>query len=61
MLMMRQAPAAIASRAIRHRLDRLVEADRRLQPPLQRRVIGHIVVVERLLDHHQVEGVERAR
>ena len=41
-----------------HRLDRLVQADRRLQPPLQRRMIGHIVVVERLLDHHQAERVE---
>ena len=32
MLMIRQAPAAIASRATPNRLDRLVEADRRLQP-----------------------------
>ena len=55
MLMMRQAPAAIASRAMRDGVDRLVEADRRRQPPLQRRVVRHIVVVERLLDHHQVE------
>ena len=42
------------------RLDRLVEADRRLQPPLQHRVIGDVVVIERLLDHHQVER-DRAR
>ena len=28
------------------------------QLPLQRRVIDDVVVVERLLDHHQVEGVE---
>ena len=28
------------------------------EPPLQRRVIGDIVIVERLLDHHQLEFVE---
>ena len=39
-------------------LDRLVEADGRLQPPLQRRVVGDVVVVERLLDHHEIECVE---
>ena len=27
-------------------------------PPLQPRVIAHVIVVERLLDHHQVEAVE---
>ena len=58
MLMMRQAPAAIASRASVHGLDRLVEADRRLQPPLQRGVIDDVVVVERLLDHHQIVAIE---
>ena len=42
-------------------LDRLVEADRRLQPPLQRRVVDDVVVVERLLDHHQVEAIELRR
>src|SRR5262252_2634957 len=39
-------------------LDRFVETDRCPQPPLQRRVIRHIVVVERLLDHHQIVRVE---
>src|SRR3989454_2070029 len=41
-----------------HAFDRLVETNRRLQPPLQRRMIRHIVVLERLLDHHEVERIE---
>ena len=58
MLMIRQASAAIASRAMR---TVWIDSSRQigvLIRLLQRRVVHHIVVVERLLDHHQVEGVE---
>src|SRR5438093_1330433 len=41
-----------------HGLDRLVQADSRTQPPLERRVIRDVVVVEWLLDHHQIERIE---
>ena len=39
--------------------DRLVQADRGPDLLLQRRVVHHVVPGERLLDHHQVEGVQR--
>ena len=58
MLMIRQAPASSASRPARTAVDRFVEADRRSQPTLQLCVIADIVVVQRLLDHHQLEGIE---
>ena len=41
-----------------HRVDRLVQADRRLDARLQHRVVHYIVVVERLLDQQQVERIE---
>jgi len=40
-------------------MDGLVEADRRFELLLQLRVIVDIVPAERLLDHDEVEGVER--
>ena len=40
------------------RVDRLVEADGRADPPLQLDVVAHVVVIERLLDHHQVVTIE---
>ena len=40
------------------RVDRFVQADRRLQGSLQLGMIAHVVVVERLLDHHQGVCVE---
>ena len=40
------------------RADRLVEADRRRQVPLEHGVVHEVVVAERLLDHQQVQGVE---
>ena len=39
--------------------DRLVEADRGVDPALQRGVVEEVVVAERLFDHQQLEGVER--
>ena len=56
------AAGAGADRLARDRdgLDRFVEADGRLQLLLQPRVVGHVVVVERLLDHHQLVAVELA-
>ena len=39
-------------------LDGLIQTDRRLQTLLQHGVIGNIVVVERLLDHHQSESIQ---
>ena len=58
MLMIWQAP--IGNRVARdaHGVDRFVEADRRRDRALQLHVIDHVVVVERLLDHHQIVGVE---
>ena len=41
-----------------HGVNRLVEADRRRDALLQRRMIHHIVVIERLLDQQQVERIE---
>ena len=58
MLMIRQAPSSIASAAAAHGVDGLVQADRRAKLPLQPRVVEDVVVVERLLDHHQLEPVE---
>jgi hypothetical protein len=42
------------------RADRLVQAQVGSDLPLQRSMFDEIVVVERLLDHEQVEGVEGA-
>ena len=39
-------------------MHRFVEADRCPDPPLQRCVVPHVVVVQWLLDHHQIEAVE---
>ena len=61
MLTMRHAPAAMASRATRGESIELIETDGRLQPALELRVVANIVVIERLLDHHQVERVERCQ
>ena len=59
MLTMRQAPERDRRGGVGAGVDRLVEADRRAQRALQRRVIDQVVLGERLLDHQQVEGVER--
>ena len=37
---------------------RLIEADGRLQSALQPRVIVDILIVERLLNHHQLERIQ---
>ena len=58
MLMMRQAWSAIASSAAR---TVWIDSSRQIgvvMPPLQRRVIADVVVLERLLDHHQIEAIE---
>ena len=58
MLMMRQAPVSsawMASRAL------VIDSSRQTgvaMLALQRGMVGDVVVVERLLDHHQVERVE---
>ena len=60
MLMMRQAPSVDAPRP--RPAASAIDSSRQIgvrSRALQRRVIAHVVVVERLLDHHQVEPVER--
>ena len=61
MLMIRHALERHRVLSGAERVDRLVQADGRRQPALQRRVVAEVVVVQRLLDHHQVEAIERGQ
>ena len=59
MLMIRHAPSAIASSAAR---TEWIDSSRQIgvvSRALQRRVVADVVVLERLLDHHQAESIER--
>ena len=59
MLMIRHAASAIASSAAR---TEWIDSSRQIGVAIRRcsvRVIADVVVLERLLDHHQVEAVER--
>ena len=43
------------------RMDALVQADRGLELRLQASVIDDVVVGQRLLDHHQVQSIQRSQ
>ncbi len=40
------------------RMDGLIETNRGLDAPLQSTVIDDVLIVKRLLDHHQIELVQ---
>jgi len=41
-----------------HGVERFIQADGGLNPLLEARVVADVVIVEGLLDHHQVEAVQ---